>query len=50
MNWVRTVSNITVGRFGGGGGGGGRGGGGGGEFSPSFLPNLAIANESDCVP
>ena len=30
MNWVGTVSNITVGRF--------EGGGGGVEFSPSSLP------------
>ena len=55
MNWVGTVSNITVGRFRGGGGGGGGGGGWGGgggdsEFSPSSLLNLAIANESDWVP
>ena len=41
MNWVGTVSNITVGRF---------GGGGGVEFSPSFpAGNLAIANKSDCL-
>ena len=45
MNWVGTVSNMTVGRFG---GGGGRVGDS--EFSPSSLLNLAIANESDWVP
>ena len=40
MNWVGTVSNITVGRF----------GVGDSEFSRSSLLNLAIANESDWVP
>ena len=48
MNWVRIVSNITVGRFKAGGGGGGRVGES--EFSPSSLLNLAIANKSDWVP
>ena len=47
MNWVGTVSNITVGRFG---GGAWKVGWGDSEFSPSSLLNLAIANESDCVP
>ena len=47
MNWVGTVSNITVGRFGRGGGGVGGGRVGDSEFSPSSLLNLAIANESD---
>ena len=48
MNWVGTVSNITVGRFGGG-GGAWKVGWGDSEISPSSLLNLAIANESDCV-